>query len=134
MSCGLFLDCEYAFLGASPDGIVTSSDEDRSKRLVEVKCPYKYRHTTIAEACKCSSFYCDIDDNSNVKLKSNHRYYSQIQGQMGISGFKQCDFVIYTNNDLQIVPVTFNPQFWKEMKQKLRHFYISKLIPFLFKE
>ena len=27
-----------------------------------------------------------------------------------------------------------NPQFWKEMKQKLRHFYISKLIPFLFKE
>lgn len=58
-SCGLFLDCEYAFLGASPDGIVTSSDEDRSKRLVEVKCPYKYRHTTIAETCKCSSFYCE---------------------------------------------------------------------------
>lgn len=84
-SCQLFLDCEVS--------------------------PYKYRHTTVAEACTFNSFYCYLDDNSNIKLKTSNRYYSQIQGQMGVNVFKQCDFVIFTTKDLQIVPVTFNPQF-----------------------
>jgi hypothetical protein len=40
----------------------------------------------------------------------------KIQGLMGASGFKQCDFVIFTTKDLQIVPVAFNTKFWKDMK------------------
>jgi hypothetical protein len=53
---------------------------------------------------------------------------------MGASGFKQCDFVIFTTKDLQIVPVAFNTKFWKDMKQKLQHFYATKIIPHIFKE
>lgn len=99
-----------------------------------MKCRYKYRHTTVAEACKFNSFHCYLDDNFYIKLKTNNRYYSQIQGLMGASGFKQCDFVIFTTKDLQIVPVAFNTKFWKDMKQKLQHFYATKIIPHIFKE
>jgi hypothetical protein len=30
------------------------------------------------------------------KLKKNHEYYDQVQGQMGLTGTKWCDFVVYT--------------------------------------
>jgi hypothetical protein len=43
-SCGLFVDIEKTFLGASPDGLV---DLDS---IVEIKCPFAARNTDIKTA------------------------------------------------------------------------------------
>ena len=37
-------------------------------------------------------FYIKQTDNG-IKLKENHNYYYQVQGLMGITGLKWCDFL-----------------------------------------
>ena len=39
--CRVFLSWDYSFLGASPDGLLVSDDEEFG--IVEVKCPYKHQ-------------------------------------------------------------------------------------------
>ena len=51
----LFLNTEFPFLGTSPDGIMYIGDYKIG--LVEVTCPYKYHHGSIADVCKDSKFY-----------------------------------------------------------------------------
>ncbi|KAK4887137.1 hypothetical protein RN001_003408 [Aquatica leii] len=40
-SCGLFVDHQYPYLGASPDGIIDN------ETIVEVKCLFKIKHLKI---------------------------------------------------------------------------------------
>lgn len=46
-SCGLFINCKYCWLAASPDRTVC--DEPASDGLLEVKCPYGAREKTVLE-------------------------------------------------------------------------------------
>ena len=34
--------------------------------------------------------------DNGIKLKENHNYYYQVQGQMGITGLKWSDFCVWT--------------------------------------
>ena len=43
---GLVLCAQCSYIGASPDGLVKS---DTNMYLLEVKCPYKWRQSTILE-------------------------------------------------------------------------------------
>ena len=43
--CGVFLSKEYPYLATSPDGIFHLTDEEFS--VIEIKCPYKHRDSTI---------------------------------------------------------------------------------------
>ena len=49
------------FLGASPDGVVSSGE--RTIKLIEVKCPYRTRQGTIREICSNTAFCCSLDSN-----------------------------------------------------------------------
>ncbi|KAK3106057.1 hypothetical protein FSP39_011763 [Pinctada imbricata] len=82
--CGLFLCEENAYLGSSPDGVV-HNNTTKEKKLLEIKCPYNALYKTVSEACEMSDFCCTFDEESEkICLKPNHRYYSQVQGQMAI--------------------------------------------------
>jgi len=71
--------------------------------LVEVKCPYSYRHVTPQEACRfCSTLVTTTNREELLKLRHEHLYYSQVQGQMAITGRKWCDFVIFTEKGLSV--------------------------------
>ena len=84
-------------IGTSPDGKVqTQTNPD--PYLVEIK----WRNYTIMEACKAKDFCCYLDSNK-VQLKQNHRYYTQIQGQMGVCQYKLCHLVLYTLQDLTVI-------------------------------
>ena len=52
--CGVFLSKEYPYLATSFDGIVHLIDEDFC--VIEVKCPYKHRDSTIQDACYDKAF------------------------------------------------------------------------------
>ena len=97
-------------IGASPDGKVqTQTNPD--PYLLEIKCPFKWRIDTIIEACKAKNICCYLDSNNEVKLKQNHGYYTQIQGQMGVCQYKLCHLVLHTLQDLLVVEIPFNAMF-----------------------
>ena len=70
------------------------------------------------------------DVDGSLKLKRNHVYYSQIQGQMAIGDRNWCDFVVFTNKGISIERIPFNSTFWEsELLPKLTEFYTLCVAP-----
>lgn len=122
--CGLFIDVTMPFLAASPDGLV--DDE----LLIEVKCPYTSRDKAISPAYV--TYLRSID--GELKLKTNHNYYYQIQGQLMITGRKMCDLVIFTFCDLQVIRIMKDEEFCKNMRSALQSFFNEYHKPALLKK
>lgn len=64
------------------------------------------------------------------KLKENHPYYDQVQGQLFVSNKLACDFVVWTPKDFVIVRI---PQdiVWQSNILVLTYFYFHKFVPHL---
>ena len=124
--CGVFLSVEYPFLATSPDGIIYLGNEEFG--IVEVKCPYKHRDSSIELACQDSAFCLGIDDAAGTySLKRTHDYYYQVVGQLALSGAKFCDFIVWTKIDFHREQILPDDELWSKMNQKLSHFYMTTL-------
>lgn len=90
ISCGLFVDKKSKCLAASPDGLIGNNS------IVEIKCPASAKDFTPQEAFenKKLNFMNFID--GELKLKTSHDYYYQVQGQLHIADRKYCYFVVWT--------------------------------------
>lgn len=97
--------------------------------IVEVKCPYKHRNSTVAQACQDSDFCLAINSSDQPVLKQSHDYYFQIIGQLAITGAEYCDFIVWTLVDIHIERIFIDPVLWKEMTDKLNHYYHTELGP-----
>lgn len=95
-------------------------------RVVEVKCPYKHRYSTLSDYLKDLSS-C-LTENAR-ELKPMHKYYSQVQLQMFVYGVKVCDFVLYTKKVTAVLYVPRNDQFIKELLDKVKAFYLQCVLP-----
>ena len=105
--CGLLVNPKYTFIAASPDAKVC---ENGQSGILEVKSPFSIRDWNINQALesyeKEGSLFLE-NVGTNNRLKRNHLYWFQVQGQLLVSGAKYCDFVTYTKKDLlveRIVP------------------------------
>lgn len=134
--CGLFIDALRPWLAASPDGVVTDSSADRW--LLEVKCPYKHRHSRVEEACRDDRGFClEVEDGHPpgaspvYRLKRSHSYFTQIQCQLAVTGLQRADLAVFTTKELAIVQVTFDPDLWEETLSKLELFYRDAVLPHL---
>lgn len=128
--CG-FLVCEmHPFLGATPDGTVYDpTDKEHPFGFIEVKCPYSQRNCTPLDACLTPRFFCELQLQF-AKLKNNHPYYAQIQGQMAVGQRPWCDFVVFTSVGLSVERVNFNEEYWQNaLLPKLETFYDNCLAP-----
>ena len=76
-------------LGASPDGLLTCTC--CGDGLLEIKCPYSLRHTTLNSAGK--DFYLQHTPDG-LKLSTSHAYYYQVQGQLEICDRLYCDCLL----------------------------------------
>ncbi|KAJ8666776.1 hypothetical protein QAD02_008438 [Eretmocerus hayati] len=97
---GLMVNPNIPWLGFSPDGLVPNL-----KRIVEIKCPYKFKDLPVNEMIKKLSF---IDTTGeNYSLKEKHKYHCQVQLGMFIANVPRCDFVVYSaaDNNCIIIPV-----------------------------
>jgi len=118
---GFIVNPKWPWLGASPDGIISS------KKTIEIKCPYSKRNESILEACSDKSFFLEIV-NGAPKLKRKHNYYFQCQGVMAITETYEIDFVVYTVNDLHIETIQFNSEQWEQnLLPELTRFYFDFL-------
>ncbi|WAR07527.1 hypothetical protein MAR_017485 [Mya arenaria] len=113
--CGLFVDSTFPLFAATPDGLRECSCHD--KGLVENK--------DSKIDIKDQTFFL----NSDNKLKTNHRYYSQIQFQMYVSGKTFCDFVVFTYKGIVIQTVPYDPEFVNRLIKKCTDFAINDLVP-----
>lgn len=117
--CGLFLDVSQPFIGASPDRIVTCSCCPRA--CLEVKCPYSVNFLS-PEDPKFSLPYLNKTEGRFI-LKKSHKYYTQCQMQMAVTGSKLCYFFVWTQHGYILDKITFDDEYWNELKMVFAEFY-----------
>lgn len=87
--CGIFINSQWPFLGASPDAIISNDS------LLEIKCPYSARNTTIKEAVESRLIVYLKSSGDGFELNKNHNYFYQVQGQLNIWEKTTCYFVVW---------------------------------------
>ena len=119
------------FLGCSVDGIVSCKcKSENHTKLIEIKCPYVLREKTPKDAAKQK--FCILDEEtSRWVVTPQCPYYCQIQGQMGLYGYSECDLVIYTNHGIHVSTAKFDQSFYDSMLKKLAKFHLKHLVPYL---
>ena len=123
---GLIISHDYPFIGASPDLLV--SCKCHGKGLCEIKCPYKKKnerpnHENYSDHLEL------VDGVTRLRKKSSH--YTQVQGQMGVTGLKYCDVFVYKHKGHFVERVEFDSAFWCDLLQKLKFFWINHVGPSL---
>lgn len=120
---GLWLDT-CGFLGASPDGLCGDSC------IVEVKCPYKFRNSSLSEALKNDKTYVIYKKENETLINFDHDYYHQIQGQLHITNREMCYLVIWTPNECEVACILKNED-WFTNLDILKNFYLNKFVPYI---
>ncbi|CAD6223518.1 GSCOCG00011754001-RA-CDS, partial [Cotesia congregata] len=123
--CGLFIDKNLEFLGASPDGLIDSDG------IVEIKCLASAKHLTPVEAIEKNPQHRSIfNKNNKNKMNTTHKYYYQVQGQLHITERNYCLFAIWTPLGLKHIKVLKDDTFWNnKMEIKLTRFFYDCLLP-----
>ena len=124
--CGLFIDAEFPFLGASPDGIVGNDT------IVEIKCPYAARQMSPNDAMlnKIAGVHRIFNKNVDTCMNQKHAYYFQVQGQLHITQKKYCIFAVWTPYGIKYTIVKRDDTFWEvKMLPSLKRFYEDCLVP-----
>jgi hypothetical protein len=101
-SCGLVVDAQNPFIGASPDKLISCAK--CGDGLVEIKCPATIAWTK--PTCENVKWLevgppkTQICNNCTVrgKLSRSYKYYDQIQGQLALTGRQWCDLWVYTRH------------------------------------
>lgn len=115
---GIWVSRVMPFVGVSPDGAVPVPDAETvppeappypegwprtPRRLVEVKCPYKFRETG--------------DGWEEEELPNGWRgavppyYFDQVQVQLLELGCVDCDFVVWTPSRLRVTRIPLDPRY-----------------------
>lgn len=126
--CGLIINNECPFLAATPDAKVCEGNECG---ILEIKCPYVARDMTIEEACSNLDRFLLFKENNEFKLRRDHDYYVQIQGQLLVSGAPWCDLAVYTTKDFYVERIVPDIPFITDMLLKLSFFHRFHGLPYL---
>ena len=128
----MFVDTERAYLGASPDALVTCAC--CGDGLLEIKCP----RSIVMEEPNSNNWEALISKPQDVntdlihgtsRLKQDHQYYYQIQCQMGITGRPWCDFFVYTQGGFHLERIPYQEDMWQDAKNIAEQFFIEYLAP-----
>ncbi|KAH9637625.1 hypothetical protein HF086_007339 [Spodoptera exigua] len=84
--CGLFIDKNLPFLGATPDGVI---GEDT---IVEIKCPITAFKTSIEDAINKRKINFWKKSKDGLVINKKHAWYLQVQGQLRVTGRRKCIF------------------------------------------
>lgn len=122
--CGLFIDRDIPYLGASPDGLI---DEDG---VVEIKCPYTARNGNLEKCIEEMPALRRIYNSKRDGLNKSHHYYYQVQGQLHITRRTYCIFALWNSDDIKVITVHRDDDFWQSrMEPHLCRFYVNCVLP-----
>ncbi len=132
--CGFVVRPDIPYMGCSPDRKVIDPNAHPHLGIVEVKCLFKYQMITPMEAAQIKDDkFCLELRNGTLQLKTSHKYYYQVQGQMALSGVKWCDFVVYSLKGMFVQRIPYNHDFWTDLHTRLQNLYIQSYVPQLLK-
>ena len=97
IQCGLILDPEFPFMGATPDGLVNC--KCCGSGVLEIKCPFSCKDKGFAKVASENPSFFLVDDDGHLQLKEDHAYYYQVQLQMKLCHVQYCDFVAWREDD-----------------------------------
>ena len=100
LKSGFVVSEAFPVLGASPDAKVIDFGCSICFGLAAVKCPHTKFHVTPLEAWSDPNFFMEKISDTQCRRKRDHVYYGQVQGQMGVTGAKWCDFIVYTSKGI----------------------------------
>ena len=121
--CGLFIDNELPYIGASPDGIVTCSC--CPKRVLEIKCPTSCMHSPpVADNVECLT-----QADGKTALKKNHKYFTQTMGQMAVTKLCCADFFVYSDRGCHLERITYDDNLWQTILKQLQKFFVTFIVP-----
>ncbi|XP_022793283.1 uncharacterized protein LOC111332254 [Stylophora pistillata] len=129
---GLCVSKKHFILGGTPDARIVDPGCREQFGIAEVKCPHSKFSVNPLEACSDPSF-CLEDVGGILTLKTNHAYYDQVQGQVGLTGASWCDFIVYTRKGLAITRIAFDEQHWSTLREKLCQYYFKYFLPLVAK-
>ena len=123
LPCGLFILKSHPYIGATPDNIFTCKCCEH-RICVEYKCPYSIREHDVSDSWDKTDFLEKVNDI--IQLKRNHKYFTQITGQMAIIGTKQCYFVAWTTKGKPIIEkIQLDKVLWEKVLPNLILFFKS---------
>lgn len=108
---------ELSYLGASPDLLVYY--DCCGETLVEIKSPMpsnglpSYIHEVAGE----------------LKLKTTHQYYTQVQGQLAVTSILKCFFFVYMKDKFVLDEIQLDKLKWLEVKFNLEIFFCQYVAP-----
>ena len=140
--CGLTLLPKMSFLGATADGLIADPSAKEQEGLLEVKCPSQckgdrsVRYMTPRQITERypSESCLELLPDGTLRLKRQHRYHTQVQGELGVKGFPWADFVVWTTarseEKLFVERIYFDKEFWQDrLLPALVDFYYHHVVP-----
>ena len=103
---GFYVHPDYAWLGASPDGVFENSKGEEC--LLEIKCPFSLRNEPLPQF---------------KPLAEQPHYYAQVQLEMACTGVNQLYFYQWNQYADSLEIITFNKAWFDEAVVKLFAFY-----------
>ena len=124
--CGLHISTDHPYLAATPDGIV--SCDCCGEGLLEIKCPFKYKDDILADITD-SAFYLERQPTGEMKLKTSHNYYLQVQAQLSVCRKTYCDFVCWSTASMHVERIQADAELINSLQPKLSSFFTNYLMP-----
>ena len=113
----------HSFISVSSD--LEAQCQCHSLKLVEIKCPA----SIIGEVSFPQNYdHIEVVDGT-LSLKRSSPYFSQVQGQMGITNCLTCDFFVFTFKGNVKVKVDFDTKYWVEFLDNLNWFWRKFIAP-----
>lgn len=107
--------------------LILSYEENQLKGVVEIKCPIVLndKYPLCLEKLKKNriNHLCYKIMNNSIVLKESHKYYAEVQMQVGILCVNFCDFVIWSSVKTVTQRITFDLDYWETLRYKLLSFH-----------
>jgi len=127
LQCGLFL-YNSGLLGASPHCL------ERDDSLVEVKCPYFWRDSTICDVLQKSPKFLTLTASSELIINPEHDFYHQCHGQLHLSQRARLNFFVWLPSGSLRISVVRDENWGRDYIPVLLTFALDNLLPAYFKQ
>ena len=114
---GFVINPSAPHMGCSPDRRVFVEEEENSWGLLEIKCPQANSYEDVD--------FLKLNKNGCYKLKVNHKHYSQIMVQMGITGCTWCDLFVLCQMNYHWERIYFSESKFQELKEKVDRYFFE---------
>ncbi|KAL3854059.1 hypothetical protein ACJMK2_013340 [Sinanodonta woodiana] len=122
---GFTIHPEYPLFGASPDAFV--SCDCCGQGVLEIKCPYCIRSSTLDNYTGPKS--CLEDTDHGKRLKRVHPYFYQVQTQIKLCEREFADFVVWTSEEVHIERIELDRDFWEDIISRAANFHNMAIMP-----